>query len=128
MKKRSFSLIFRVQSVKLSIILFKLTHNKPLDLGGDGNSTHLTPSLEVLELFHSDTGGNGVHILFIPLSGISLLFLRYRHIITLSTCVSMYYLIISYYTGRCQCAHRTKKYYKDCLGLLLKTTCVSSIM
>ena len=37
-----------MQSVKLSIILFKLTHNKPLDLGGDGYSTHLTPSLEVL--------------------------------------------------------------------------------
>ena len=37
-----------MQSVKLGIIFVKLLHNEPLNFGGDGNSTHFTPSLEVL--------------------------------------------------------------------------------
>ena len=78
-----------MQAVKLGIIFVKLAHNKTLDLGGDGYVPHLAPSLVVLEFFHSDTGGNGVHILFVPFAGISLLLFRYGHIITLSTCVSI---------------------------------------
>ena len=90
LRKSLFILFFFVQAVKLRIIFVKLLHNEPLNFGGDGNPTHLTPSFVVLEFFHSDTGGNGVHILLIPFTGITLLFFRYRHIITLSTCVSMY--------------------------------------
>ena len=58
-----FLLFFFVQAVKLRIIFVKLLHNEPLNFGGDGNPTHFTPSLVVLEFFHSYTGGNGVHIL-----------------------------------------------------------------
>ena len=59
-----------MQTVKLGIIFVKLFHNKPLYLGGDSYPTHFTPSLVALEFFHSDTGGNGVHILFVPFAGI----------------------------------------------------------
>lgn len=55
-------LFFFMQAEKLGIILVKFAHNKPLDLGGDGHATHFTPSLVVLEFFHSDTGGNNINI------------------------------------------------------------------
>ena len=121
-----FLLFFFVQAVKLRIIFVEFLHNEPLDLRCNGNPTHFAPRLVVFELVHSYTGGNGVHIFLVPFSGIALLFFRYRHIITLSTCVSMYYLIIPYPSTLCQCAQEPKFLCKVWLELLLKTTCVSS--